>query len=204
MQRLIEGFRRFQATYYERKRSLFDALAQHGQSPRAMVISCCDSRVDPGMIFSVEPGDVFVVRNVANLVPPYAPSDEYHGVSAAIEFAVQALEVEHIIVLGHARCGGIRALLEGHQAGGEFIGPWMRIAKGARERAIELTEGEPPAATQRCCELEAIKGSLNNLMTFPWIRHRVEAGRLLLHGWYFDLESGDLLWLNDTGEFEVV
>lgn len=204
MQRLIDGFRRFRSSTYERKRALFDALAQHGQSPRAMVVSCCDSRVDPALIFNAEPGDVFVVRNVANLVPPYAPSDEYHGVSAAIEFAVQGLEVEHIIVLGHARCGGIRALMEGRQAGGEFIGPWMRIASGARDRAIALTEGQPASATYRCCELEAIKGSLNNLMTFPWIRHRVDDGRLSLHGWYFDLESGDLLWLGDDGEFQAV
>lgn len=204
MQRLIEGFRRFRSSTYERKRTLFDALAQHGQSPRAMVVSCCDSRVDPALIFNAEPGDVFVVRNVANLVPPYAPSDEYHGVSAAIEFAVQGLEVEHIIILGHARCGGIRALMEGRQAGGEFIGPWMRIARGARDRAIALTEGQPTAATYRCCELEAIKGSLNNLMTFPWIRRRVDDGRLILHGWYFDLESGDLLWLGDDGEFQMV
>ncbi len=204
MQRLIDGFRRFRTSTYERKRPLFDALAQHGQSPRAMVISCCDSRVDPGLIFSAEPGDVFVVRNVANLVPPYAPSDEYHGISAAIEFAVQGLEVEHIIILGHARCGGIRALMEGRQSSGEFIGPWMRIAAGARDRAIALTEGEPLAATYRCCELEAIKGSLNNLMTFPWIRSRVDSGRVALHGWYFDLESGDLLWLGEDGEFQSV
>jgi carbonic anhydrase len=204
MQRLVDGFRRFRTTYYERKRSLFDALAEHGQSPKAMVISCCDSRVDPGLIFNAEPGDVFVVRNVANLVPPYAPSDEYHGVSAAIEFAVQGLEVKHIVVLGHARCGGIRALMEGRQAGGEFIGPWMRMAAGARDRALALTEGQPAAVTQRCCELEAIKGSLNNLMTFPWIRQRIEDGRLALHGWYFDLESGDLLWLGDAGEFLAV
>ncbi len=203
MERLIEGFRRFRETYYEQNRSLFDALARHGQSPKALIISCCDSRVDPGLIFSAGPGDAFVVRNVANLVPPYEPSNELHGTSAAIEFAVQSLEVEHIVLLGHESCGGIKALIEGRQAGGEFIGPWMRIAKQARERALELTKGQPPETTQRVCEHEALKVSLANLMTFPWIRSRVQEGRLSLHVWYYELESGDLLWLADSaGDFQ--
>ncbi len=204
MERLIEGFRRFRETYYEKNRSLFDALARQGQSPKAMIISCCDSRVDPGLIFRTGPGDVFVVRNVANLVPPYAPSDELHGTSAAMEFAVRSLEIEHIIVLGHAQCGGIRALLEGRESGGEFIGPWMRIATEAKRRALALT-ADRPEETQRTCEHEGVKVSLENLMTFPWIRERVEAGLLHLHGSYFDLECGDLLWLDQaSGRFQQV
>lgn len=204
MERLIEGFRRFRETYYEQNRSLFDALARHGQSPKALIISCCDSRVDPGMIFDAGPGDAFVVRNVANLVPPYAPSDELHGTSAAIEFAVRGLEVEHIVLLGHENCGGIKALLEGPQAG-EFIGPWMRIAGQARERTLQIAKDQPPEVARRVCEHEALKVSLANLMTFPWIRSRVQEGRLALHVWYYELETGDLLWLSDSsGDFRPV
>ncbi|MBW7852231.1 MAG: carbonic anhydrase [Rhodospirillales bacterium] len=204
MERLIEGFLVFRETYYERHRPLFDALARGGQSPQAMIISCCDSRVDPGRIFSAGPGDIFVVRNVANLVPPYGPDDAYHGTSAALEFAVKTLQVEHIIVLGHARCGGIGALLD-ERAGGEFITPWMAIAHPARERAKELGQGQPPEAMQRICEQQTVLVSLGNLMTFPWIRERVEDGRLALHGWYFDLETGDLFWLDQaSGAFSAV
>lgn len=204
MDRLIEGFKKFRETYYEDHRDLFDTLAQ-GQAPRAMIVSCCDSRVDPTLIFNTSPGDVFVVRNVANLVPPYAPSPELHGTSAALEFAVKGLGVEHIIVLGHSRCGGVRALLEGRAAAGEFIGPWMAIARSARERAIASTRGEPPEVTQRCCEHETLKVSLSNLMTFPYIRERVLAGRMSLHAWYFDLEQASLMRLDERfGGFEPV
>jgi carbonic anhydrase len=203
VQRLIEGFRRFRETYYREHRAVFDALAAHGQWPRAMVIGCADSRVDPQLIFGAAPGDVFVVRNVANLVPPYKPNADYHGTSAALEFAVNGLQVEHIVVLGHARCGGVGALLRGPapDAGGDdFIGAWMSIAAPARERA--LAAGGPAEAVQRACEHEAIRVSLGNLMTFPWVRGRVERGALALHGWYFDLEAGDLLRLGAGGAFE--
>ncbi len=205
MQRLIEGFRRFRATYYREHRAVFDALAAHGQWPRAMVIGCADSRVDPQLMFGAAPGDIFVVRNVANLVPPYRPDGAYHGTSAALEFAVRGLRVEHIVVLGHARCGGIGALLRGPAADGggeDFIGAWMGIAAPARERALAAAAGAPPEAVQRACEHEAIRLSLDNLTTFPWVRERVTRGDLALHGWYFDLEAGDLLRLGDGGAFE--
>jgi carbonic anhydrase len=149
-----------------------------------------------------------VVRNVANLVPPYAPSASYHGTSAALEFAVLSLGVEHIIVVGHARCGGIGALMrhpEGPAVGGEFIAPWIAIAAPARERALAAAAGGPPEAAQRACEHEAIKVSLANLMTFPWVRERVERGALALHGLYFDLPRGDLLRLeSSSGAFRSV
>lgn len=203
MNRLIEGFRRFRDSYYREHRDLFQTLVARGQSPRAMVISCADSRVDPELIFSTGPGEIFVVRNVANLVPPYAPSADYHGTSAALEFAVRSLQVEHVVVMGHARCGGIGALLQGEvQPPGEFVSPWMRIAAPARERA--LAAGGAKEMVQRTCEHEAVKVSLANLMTFPWIRERVGRGALALHGCYFDLEAGDLLCLGAAGRFEAV
>ena len=189
MERLIEGYRRFRATYWSQNKDVFEALAA-GQSPRAMVITCADSRVDPQMIFDAKPGEIFCVRNVANLVPPYAPDSDHHGTSAALEFAVRSLKVEHIIVLGHARCGGIRALLEGGEQG-DFIGRWMEIAAVARERA--LTAAATASETvQHLCEHESIRITLDNIMTFPWVAERVHAGLLQLHGWHFDFERGEL------------
>jgi carbonic anhydrase len=196
MERLIAGFRQFQATHFSENRETFAQLAENGQSPRALVIACCDSRVDPQMIFGVGPGEIFVIRNVANLVPPFEPgAEKYHGTSAALEFGVRGLQVEHIIVLGHGGCGGIRALLQGPgPTGTDFIGSWMQIADDARQRVLTghcCQAGDDP---QRALELEAIKTSLANLMSFPWIRERVEAGQLELHGWLFALDSGELLY----------
>jgi len=200
MDRLIEGYRTFRETYYQQNREKLEELAQ-GQSPRAMVISCCDSRVDPGLIFSAAPGEIFSLRNVANLVPPYAPDDRHHSTSAAIEFAVRALKIEHIIVMGHARCGGVRALLGAHE--GDFIGPWMRIAEPARDIAISRAGDQSPDVIQRVAEHETLKISLANLRTFPWIRDALRAGKLKLHGWYYDLDSGELQELDETsGEFQ--
>lgn len=194
MERLIEGYRRFRETYWQEHRDVFEALAA-GQNPRVMVIACCDSRVDPQLIFDAKPGEIFVVRNVANLVPPYSPNRDHHGTSAALEFAVKGLNVEHIVVLGHAQCGGVRALLtsdEGHED--DFIGSWMQIAHAARSRALSEAPDDGETA-QRICEHETVRVSLRNLMTFPWIRQRVEADKLQLHGWYFAIETGDLVRL---------
>lgn len=200
MDRLIEGFRRWRDTYFDQNRSLFQALVQNGQTPKVLLIGCCDSRVDPGQIFGAGPGEMFVLRNVANLIPPYAPDQGHHGTSAAVEFAVRGLEVEHIVVLGHARCGGVQSLIEGggSEAGFDFIQGWMSIARAARDRALALTlsSGQPIEAAQRMCEQETVAISLSNLMTFPWIRERVEAGRTMLHGWWFDLDNGELFRLD--------
>src|SRR5262249_49855235 len=136
MERLIEGFRRFRRESWPHYRELFEALGTRGQSPRAMVIACSDSRVDPPMLFRAAPGELFTVRNVANLVPPYAPDAAYHGTSAALEFAVRTLRVDHVVVLGHERCGGITALLQSPQSPGDFVGSWVQIAAPARERAL--------------------------------------------------------------------
>ena len=191
----IEGFAEFQEKYFHGEESVYVRLRQ-GQSPRALVISCCDSRADPGMLMGAGPGDIFVVRNVANLVPPYRNGAEMPGIRADIEFAVKGLNVEQIIVLGHSSCGGIRALMDGEgitRNEYEFIGAWVSIAAAARERVMRELAGEPEVVQSRACEQGAIQLSLENLMSFPWIRERVEAGTIELHGWYFDLDAGELL-----------
>lgn len=200
MDSLIQGFRQFRTTSFNENRETFDQLVKEGQSPRALVVSCCDSRVDPQMIFAAMPGEIFVIRNVANLVPPYQPTVNYHGTSAALEFGVRHLNVEHIVVLGHSGCGGIRALLRGSDSEvTDFIGPWMEIAAEARERVICGCESDEPVALREL-ELESIRISLANLMTFPWIGDRVREGTLKLHGWLFDLEHGDLLHLDRAAD----
>lgn len=191
--KLIAGYKRFHDSFFEGEEQLYAQLSQ-GQRPSTLVIACSDSRVDPAIVMDCKPGDLFVIRNVANLVPPHEVGGGYHGVSAALEFGVCALEVDHIIVLGHRQCGGIRALIQGVPEGlkGEFIRPWMKIAQRARDRVLS----DHPLATieeQACaCELEAILVSLENLMTFPWIKGRVDEGKLKLHGWFFDIETGEM------------
>lgn len=192
---LLAGFRRFRSNYYGEQRELIEHLVRQGQAPKTMVVACCDSRVDPAIVTDSNPGDLFVVRNVANLVPPYEESGDYHGTSAALEFAVSCLHVAHVIIMGHAHCGGIRALLGDiplSGSTGQFIAPWMSIAEEAR-RIVAATHGaDDPAARAVACEKEAVRVSLGNLMSFPFVREAVAAGRLQLHGWYFDLDRGEL------------
>ena len=193
--RLARGYAQFRATTYAEKQTLYRALFEQGQRPESMIIACCDSRADPATIFNASPGELFVVRNVANLVPPFEPLGDYHGTSAAIEFAVTGLGVRNILVLGHAKCGGIQAFLEGAfdpGAGGAFIGKWMGIAKAARGEVLARTRGQSAAERQQAMELASIGTSLDNLMTFPFVRERVAAGRLFLHGAYFSIASGEL------------
>lgn len=192
IEKFIRGFSRFQQQYLNEP-ATFDTLRQ-GQHPRTLVIGCCDSRVDPALLTGCDPGDIFVVRNIANLVPPCAP-DAPPGVSSAIEFAVCGLEVARIIVLGHARCGGIRALMSSLRVTEEtdFVARWMRIAEPVRADVLRALPHKEEDAQCRAAELASILHSLDNLMTYPWIRRRVEAGQLALHGWYFDLGSGTLL-----------
>ncbi len=194
--KFINGFKRFQENYFGRDRALFGELKQ-GQSPSALVVACSDSRVDPAILTDCQPGDLFVVRNVANLVPPYEQGAGLHGVSTALEFGVTSLGVEHIIVLGHRQCGGIKALMhDGTESRGEFIGNWMKIASRARERVLEELP-EANAEEKLCaCEQASILVSLENLLTFPWIKERVQAGSLRLHGWYFDIEQGSMVAYN--------
>jgi len=201
IEQLIDGYRRFRGGYFEDNRERLVDLARVGQSPRVAVVACCDSRVDPSVITDSQPGELFVIRNVANLVPPCEGEGIWHGTSAALQFAVCGLEVEHLIVLGHARCGGIRSLLEGQGNGHEdkFIADWMSIAADARERALGRTDLQTLDEQAHACELAAIETSLANLETFPWIRERVAQNRLQLHGWYYDMRSGNLLRLGAAG-----
>jgi carbonic anhydrase len=201
MDDLIEGYRRFRAGTWPAERSRFEELSRLGQSPRALVIACSDSRTDPQMVFNARPGELFVVRNVANLAPPYGPDDQPHGVSSAIEFAVRSLRVRMIVVLGHAMCGGIHALLHGAPTEvSDFVGQWVRLAEPARQRAMLA----PPERRQEVCEHESVKLSLDHLMTFPWIREAVAAGELTLHGCFFDIRSGILERLGADGAFHPI
>ena len=178
---------------------MFELLADEGQAPRVLVIACADSRVDPGMIFDAAPGELFVVRNVANLVPPYHPDGSYHGTSAALEFAVRVLQVADIIVVGHALCGGIRALLHGAPPeAADFVVPWMQIAAPARARALACDDGRDQ---QLVCEQAGVALSLEHLHGYPWIAERVAAGTLQLHGAHFDIRSGVLAVLRCDGSF---
>jgi carbonic anhydrase len=197
-QRLVDGYRAFLDERLPRERSRFAALAETGQRPEVMVIGCCDSRVSPEVIFDASPGELFVVRNVANLVPPYAPDGDYHGTSAALEFGVQALRVKHIVILGHARCGGIQAFAEGAAplSSGDFISKWMTMIAPAAERIGPHRDGEEDYLGR--LERAAIELSLTNLMTFPYVAVRVQAGQLALHGAYFGVGSGVLLVRDPT------
>lgn len=206
MQKFIHGFRSFQEDYFSEDRELFDRLKQ-GQRPRVVLIGCSDSRVDPSMMVRSEPGELFIVRNVANLVPPCEHDHSYHGVSAALEYAVCHLEVEHIIILGHSCCGGIRSLMEGIPAekNGEYISKWVSIAERAKQQVLATFAEAPPEQQAKACEHASILVSLENLLTFPWIRERVEADTLDLHGWYFDIESGNLYsYQPASGKFELL
>jgi carbonic anhydrase len=202
MENLIAGYKRFRANGWPDQRKTFESLAERGQQPRALLIACIDSRVDPAMIFDAAPGEILTLRNVANLVPPYGPDSAYHGTSSALELAVQVLEVPDIVVLGHGRCGGVQALLDGLPGNaGDFVAGWMSIAEAARVRAMHAATSEE---RQRCCEHEVIKVSLANLMTFPWIARRVEEGKLTLHGAWFGIHSGLLSTLQADGIFAPV
>jgi carbonic anhydrase len=198
---LRKGYRRFRNAGWPAQQRLFESLAETGQRPRALVISCVDSRVDPAVIFDAAPGDLLTVRNVANLVPPYAPDVANHGTSAAVEFAVQVLAVPRILVLGHEFCGGVQVLLEGAPPhASDFVGPWMSIADGARQRADTCAL---PEERRRVAEQEVIKVSLANLMSFPWLAQAVSGRKLVLHGAWFSIRTGDLAWLRPDGSFSA-
>lgn len=202
---LRQGYAAFRGGALKEHEALFRTLAQEGQSPKAMVVSCCDSRVDPTTIFNARPGDLFMVRNVANLVPPYTPTGGYHGVSAALEFAVTGLGIEHILIMGHTGCGGIKAYLDGHyeeEAGGPFIHRWMSILKPARARVLERHGRAPREEQQRALEEEGIRQSIENVLAFPFVRERSAQGPLSVHGGYFDIGSATLYAMDGgTGAF---
>jgi carbonic anhydrase len=194
--RLMAGFRRFREKYFipeEIEHSVYHRLANSGQSPKTLLIGCSDSRVDPAIMTGAMPGELFVVRNVANLVPPCEPSTVgFHGTSSAIEFAVVNLKVENIIILGHRQCGGIRALVSGNVPKDSFVAQWMAIAQETRERVLSENPGANEETLWRLAEMDSIRVSLKNLLTFPFVKEAVAAGQLNLIGVYFDLEQGKL------------
>ncbi|MFZ0693599.1 MAG: carbonic anhydrase [Alphaproteobacteria bacterium] len=203
--RLISGFKVFRTRHFEQRPELFANLASKGQNPEVLVIGCSDSRADPAILLDTEPGELFVIRNVANLIPPYQPDGRYHGTSAAVEFAVLDLAVRHVVVLGHSGCGGIKALIDSEESGKlegrEFIANWVSIAGRARAVLAADSVRADPEQECRLVEQASIRVSLENLMTFPWIRRKVRAGELSIHGWWFDLENGGL-WGIDAPEAE--
>ncbi|MGE0764184.1 MAG: carbonic anhydrase [Bdellovibrionales bacterium] len=198
--KLVAGFRRFRSRYFLGEGALYHRLSTAGQNPKTLIIGCSDSRVDPALISSASPGEIFVVRNVANLVPPYESANTgYHGISAAIEFSVVNLKVENIVVLGHRQCGGIRALVSGQQGTeGSFVGRWMEIARSALNRVEARSPHLDLDGKCKECEMEGIITSLENLKTFPFVAQAVQEGRLSLFGIYFDLEQGQLFELEES------
>ena len=202
---LADRFRRFKHRHFAPNADHYEELATYGQSPDTMLISCSDSRVDPETIFSAMPGELFVVRNVANLVPPFETGGRYHGVSTAIEFAVLNLRVKHIVVMGHSGCGGVRAALDQSaaiQTESQFISRWMSMLDEARLTVIARQELQSQQEKLTALEMEGVKLSIKNLRTFPFIRDLEDKGKLNLHGAYFDIKSGTLSVLNHSrGQF---
>ncbi|HET8807786.1 MAG TPA: carbonic anhydrase [Methylophaga sp.] len=200
---LIEGFERFKQRYFGDDQELYASM-KTGQPAKTLMIACCDSRVDPAILTDCDPGDLFTVRNVANLVPPCENDQHHHGTSSAIEFAVKSLSVENIIVMGHANCGGIKGLWESNDLNdSQFIHRWVSIAQEAKEWVKTNRSQDSDAAQLKACEQRAVLVSLQNLLGFDFVRERVENGSLSLHGWYFDLTAGELLSYDSaTGQFE--
>ena len=203
---LLDGYRSFKDHRFDRERAYFRSLAERGQSPEVMVIACCDSRTAPETIFSAAPGRIFVVRNVANLVPPYEPDGTYHATSAALEFAVQSLKIRQIVVLGHGRCGGIRAVLQPTReplSPGDFIGKWMKLLRPAASE-VEADGERSDAERQTALERASICYSIANLRTFPCISILENRNRLTLHGAWFDIASGELWTMaGASGDFSL-
>ena len=209
--RLVSGYEAFLSGRFGHEQQRFRDLAERGQNPSIMIVGCCDSRVSPEVIFDAGPGEIFVVRNVANMVPPYAPNDDLHGTSAALEFAVMGLRVEHIVVMGHAQCGGVRAFAQSEAdpytrplSPGDFIGRWMSLiepaARGLQKPGDVVTGDYVEQLAHR-----SVLQSLTNLRTFPCVRTLEERGRLHLHGVYFGVADGKLEVLNEAiGSFEPV
>ena len=207
--KLFDGYRRFRLQSYGKQKERFDHLAADGQSPKLMIIACSDSRVDPSRIFDVAPGEAFVVRNVAAMVPPFETSPGHHGVSAALEFAVQFLKVKEIVVMGHGKCGGCKAALTREMHGtepgeGGFIADWIALLDEARE-AVVCAHGDHGIEAERAMELAGVKVSLANLRTFPCVRQKERSGELRLTGAFFAISDGLLHILDEaSGEFSPV
>jgi carbonic anhydrase len=192
MDSLLEGYRRFRDTEWPAEKARYEALAHWGQSPQHLIVACSDSRVDPQTVFGAVPGELFVIRNVAGLVPPYEPDAHYHGASAALEYGVRVLKISNIVVLGHGRCGGVQAMVQGAPNAQDFVEPWMKMAEPILKNVPLGVTGDDLIGY---CETEVVKLSLANLMSFPWIADAVADGRLTIQGFRFDISSGALTQL---------
>jgi carbonic anhydrase len=192
--KLLQGYRSFRDQSFETNRPLIEDLVERGQRPEVAVVACSDSRVDPAILFQADPGDLFMVRNVANLVPPMEEEGTYHGTSAALEFAVLGLGVKHLIVLGHAHCGGIKLMMDTQPGSSAFkyVSPWVSMLAAAHRRVLATMGAADEKERIRACEQNAVLVSLENLTTFSWVRERVESGDLQLHGWYVDIAVPEL------------
>lgn len=201
MDQLLEGYRRFRANFWPAAHRRYEMLAEQGQQPHTLVIACSDSRADPATVFDAGPGELFVVRNVAGLVPPYRPDGGLHAASAALEFGVRVLKVDKIVVMGHARCGGVQAMVEGApEEARDFVLPWMKVAEPALETVPAEAQG---AEALYLGEAAVVRLSLANLRTFPWIAEAIDAGRLTTHGYKFDIHTGVLMHVTDDGMIPV-
>ncbi|MBS0359383.1 MAG: carbonic anhydrase [Proteobacteria bacterium] len=187
--KILQGYAEFRDKYVHGDTSIMHYLSHHGQKPDIMVVACCDSRVDPALILQCEPGDLFVTRNVANIVPPYEKDEAHHGTSAALEFAIRFLQVKHLVLLGHSQCGGIQALLEGSDSNNnDFITSWVSVIK---------TEHCNPQSVDDCAKV-ALNQSYQNCLTFPWIKERVLQNKLKIHLWFFDIKTGQIFTYCET------
>lgn len=189
---LVRGYERFKEKYFSGKCDLYSNLVSEGQQPKVLIVGCCDSRVDPSIVFDCSPGDIFMIRNVANIVPPCEHDGHYHGTSAALQFGVCSLGIQDIVVLGHSHCGGIQALMKEKPKPDpyDFVSEWMSIADEARETVLATHSNKNFKEQAHACEKEGILVSLKNLRSFPWVTEREKKGSLSLHGWHFNLESG--------------
>jgi len=204
--RLKQGYSNFRTDAFARARERYDELAAEGQKPSIMIIACCDSRAAPETVFDASPGEVFVVRNVANLVPPYAPDGKHHSTSAALEYGILELGVEHVVIMGHGRCGGIGAVVSqaGPLTSGDFIGQWLTQIRDLT-RFVDRDPAHSDAQYQTCVERANVEHSLANLRTFPWVRQREQRGELGLHGAWFDIGLGELHVLNfSSGQWRML
>ncbi len=201
--KLLDGYRNFMSGRYTDERERYRVLADTGQRPHTLLIACCDSRAAPETIFDCGPGELFVVRNVANMVPPYEPDSQFHATSAALEYAIQVLKIRNIVVMGHGRCGGIQAALDPALeplSPGDFIGRWMSLVRPAAEQ-IQNNDLMTPTERQTALERVSIRNSIANLLTFPFVQSGGEAGDLSVHGAWFDISTGELWIMDDKGDF---
>jgi carbonic anhydrase len=201
--KLLAGYRNFMGGRYTDERDRYRVLAETGQKPHTLIIACCDSRAAPETIFDCGPGELFVVRNIANMVPPYEPDSQFHGTSAALEYAIQVLKIRNIVVMGHGRCGGIQAALDPELeplSPGDFIGKWIGLVRPAAEQ-IQSNDLMTQAERQTALERVSIRNSIANLATFPFVRMLTEKGELAIHGAWFDISTGELWVMNGKGDF---